>query len=102
MPDPKLLSRDNARGWQPILRASEIEPFPVRLPEYRSRIFRKENCVAQWIRRPGFSIRDNPPRTSSNMMARGRGLECWGVGVEWREDRHCAPQTSPPDQGFPG
>src|SRR5437899_10820502 len=77
MPGPKLISRDNARGWQPTRHAPEIVPFPVRVPECHSQTFRKENCVERLSRRLGFSARDNPPRTSSNRMARGRELECW-------------------------
>src|SRR5207253_5306251 len=77
MPDPKLISRGNGREWQRTHRAPEIVPFPVRVPECRSQILRKENCAERLIRRQGFSTRDNPPRTSSNRRARGRGLEYW-------------------------
>src|SRR5438067_10756987 len=80
MPDPKLISRDSARGWQRTHRAPEIAASLVRASARRSQISRKENCVERPTPRLGFSVRDNPPRTSSNMMARGRGLEDWRSG----------------------
>src|SRR5207248_8654466 len=108
MRDSKWIWRGNARESQPILCAAEIAPALARVRGGHRQIFRKENCVAQWIQRRGSSARDNPRQTWSNRTARGRRWEVesrsepdWHFEV-MKEDGHCARRISPPNRGFPG
>src|SRR6266513_1010967 len=78
----------------------EREPDRARFRGGHRQIFRKENCVAQWIQRRGSSARDNPRQTWSNRRARGRRWKVesrsepdWHFEV-MKEDGHCARRIS--------